>query len=168
MVVAIDTAVAADYSVEVFGTTYTFTSTGTDKLAILNGLKGQIDGGSDPVTSEVDSSALTLTIKGDYTQTNNRTGAINTPGVSSTGGAISMVVEASTVTWSLITKSKNLPSGSDVLAVYQFADGTHSKTFTNYNYEERLQVAGLKEIYLQVTDTDGTVTPMIGACSDSD
>ncbi len=160
---------SSPYRVSLFGTDYTYTSdSDATAVEIIDGLAALITAGSHPVT--VTKTSTLLTIKGDYSDSNNRSGDILSPDVSipSGGGGISMSVEASEVTWQLLTRSKSLPAGKDAWCMYQFPNGDIEHVVEEFSYEERIQVAGLKEIAIRIISTDGTVTPMVGVCAESD
>ena len=158
------------YRVTANGSNYTYTGTGSDTVEdVIEGLYDLLAAdGSSNLTQEKTSTLLT--IKGDYTKSANRTGLINSPAVSIAAGSgtISMEVEANEVTWQLLTRSKSLPAGKDAWCLYQFPNGETEHEIEEFSYEERIQVAGLKEIAIRITSANGTVTPMIGVCAESD
>jgi|6_EtaG_2_1085325.scaffolds.fasta_scaffold23607_2 hypothetical protein len=157
------------YRVIMFGTTYSYTGGGGDDVEdVITGLHTAIAAGSDPVDTY--KSSTLLTIEGDYKDPSNRAGLLNSPSVAIAAGSgtISKVVEATEVTWQLLTRSKNLPSAKDAWCLYQFPNGDTEHEIENFSYEERIQVAGLKEIALVITSANGTVTPMVGVCAESD
>jgi len=137
----------ATYTVTLGAMAFAYVAQAGDLAAdILAGLQALIDAHAD-YTAVV--SGTSLIIKGvgsgSYAVTVAATGT----------GALSETHDGSSVT----VRIWGLPTGTLTWHGLSVAPGT----LTN-NWAERLQVAGFDRLFLEVTATNGTVTPLIGPC----
>lgn len=137
----------ATYSVTIGGVEFTYAAQAGDLAAdIIAGLQALIDA----------SPNYTAVIAGSELLIRGVAATKYTVAVAATGtGALSATHDAS----SIKVRFWGLPTGSTTWHAFPLDPGA----LTN-NWVERLQVAGFERLFVEVTATDGTVTPLVGPC----
>lgn len=137
----------ATYTVTLGGVAFAYVAQAGDLEAdILAGLQAVIDA----------SPNYTAVVSGSTILINGVAAPTYTVAVGATGtGALAETHDGSSVT----VKFWALPTGETTWHAIPLDPGT----LTN-NWAERLQVAGFDRLYIEVTATDGTVTPLVGPC----
>lgn len=121
---------------------------------ILAGLKTAIEAGSEPVTC-----ALTTWGGFNVLRVESNSIATFTMTTSATGtAALDMAIEPTSVNFAvwLTPKGKTTPDR---------ADGYEERTITN-NWTNRIEIGGFREVYVEITATDGWVFAEVAPCEE--
>jgi len=146
---------SATYTATINGVAHNYASDASATLQeILEGVRDAINAGAQPVTAALvdldEDGTADAVVVGSDTATGTFTIAVSATGV----GAIDETHEATSVTYTVWLAGKGRSQ-------YHQAAGWTAKTVTQ-NTTDRIECAGYDYAFVEITATDGTVTPAIG------